>query len=151
MAQQKQNQTIVIHRRHWGIHRALSLPEHRVHSLFDELIREPWCCRQFTAAMDVMETPREYFVEVEVPGVLPEAIRIRVSGARLTIEGDKKLARPKGPFNTHLSERCEGSFFRSLQFPEEIDASRIDRFIRDGVLYLKIRKNAQQSNERNSS
>jgi len=148
--QKEQNETIIIHRRQWGLRRALSLPEHRVHSLFDELIREPWCCRQFTAAMDILETAREYFIEVELPGIPADLIRVHLSGRRLMIEAEKRLARPEGPFNTHLSERCEGSFSRALQLPEEISASRIERFLRDGVLYLKIKKNPQSPSERNS-
>lgn len=151
MPPQEQKRTIVIHRRHCEMHRAMSLSEHQVHTLFDELIHHAWNCRQFTAALDVLETEEAYFIEIELPGVAPEGIRVRVNNRVLVIEGKKDLARPPGEYHAHISERCEGSFSRTLQLPEAVAASDIEQFMKNGVLYLKVRKPQSHESERQSS
>lgn len=151
MPPQPPNRMVTIHHRHQSLHRRMRLSEHQVNTLFDELIHHAWRCEQFTAALDVLETEKEYFVEIELPGVEPEGVRVRVNGRVLTIEGKKDLARPKRSFDVHIGERCEGDFSRTLQLPETIRPSDIEQFMKNGVLYLKIRKPQTNQSERQSS
>lgn len=64
-------------------------------------------------------------------------IEISVSNGRLTIKAEKKEERDK---NHYLSERRYGSFARSFDLPDGIDASGIKATKDDGVLKIALPK-----------
>jgi HSP20 family protein len=111
--------------------------------LMDELLRAGGSGGRvtgFTPALDVRETPDDYLVMVDLPGVKAEDVTIEVNDQVLTISGSRV---PVEPGESQLTERPYGSFVRSLTLPKGVDSDGIAASYRDGVLELRIPKPAE--------
>jgi HSP20 family protein len=90
-------------------------------------------------AVDLHETPDNYVVAAEVPGMSRDDLEIRTQDGRLTISGIRReQTRPCEQY--HRIERGHGSFTRTFQLPVPIDAERITADLRDGVLTVTCPK-----------
>jgi len=92
--------------------------------------------------MDVTETTDHIECQIEVPGIDPEQIEIRLENGRLTIAGEKKSAYSGGAEDgvvRHL-ERGFGRFERSLTLPRVVDGQRIRAVHENGVLMIVLPK-----------
>ncbi len=89
--------------------------------------------------VDLLETPDEYMITAELPGVSREDVSIEVNEGRLTLSGmrrDRSGAREE----YHRLERGHGRFTRTFQLPIPVDADRITADLRDGVLTVTCPK-----------
>lgn len=93
-----------------------------------------------TPAADVLETEGEYRVLVDLPGVDPSAIQLRVEKDTLTIQVDRKQPQAEAGEAVHRSERAFGTFFRSFALPRSVDAGRVEAAYQQGVLSVKLPK-----------
>lgn len=93
-----------------------------------------------TPAADVLETEGEYRVLVDLPGVDPSAIQLRVEKDTLTIQVDRKQPQAEAGEAVHRSERAFGTFFRSFALPRSVDATRVEAGYQQGVLSVKLPK-----------
>ncbi|MGH9372039.1 MAG: Hsp20/alpha crystallin family protein [Vicinamibacterales bacterium] len=91
--------------------------------------------------IDVYETERTYVITAEVPGLSREQVELAVEDSRLTIQG-RREARPSssGALHFHQVERGHGTFRRTFEFAEKIDAERVTAEMADGVLTISIPK-----------
>ncbi|KAI8077224.1 HSP20-like chaperone [Gilbertella persicaria] len=100
------------------------------------------------AATDMIEKPEFYELQVEIPGYDKKDIKIEVSDS----QQDKDQKQQTTEVTQHnspkwwLNERVVGSFTRSFNFPNPIDAEQIKASCQDGILKLIIPKgNKNQS------
>ena len=93
----------------------------------------------FVPAIDIQESVDEFTLFVEVPGVDPEAINIRVTGDVLTLEGEKRLP-ADGDVTWQHAERRFGSFTRSFQLTTPIDTQKVAADSKHGVLRISLPK-----------
>ena len=56
----------------------------------------------------------------------------------ITIKGEKKEHREKRAANVHFSEVYTGSFERSFQLPEGVEADQVEARFENGVLEVSI-------------
>lgn len=91
-------------------------------------------------AIDLVEKDKEYEVTAELPGIDEKNIEIRLSNRMLTIKGEKSEDTERHDKDYHLSERRYGSFERSIELPEGVDADRIEASFAKGILTLKLPK-----------
>src|SRR5262249_41246295 len=91
--------------------------------------------------VDVYETPNDFVVAVEVPGVDPSSIDVTAVGCVLTLKGAKDADSLPDP-QVHLRERTFGSFHRQITLPNEVDFDRAEATIDHGVLNIRIPKRA---------
>lgn len=89
--------------------------------------------------VNVWEQDHDFFAEAEVPGLGQEDFEILVVGNELTIKGTRKPTET-GVGQVHRRERVSGSFARSIRLPAEVDASKVEATLRDGVLTVKLPK-----------
>jgi len=101
---------------------------------------ESW---QAAPAMDLAETDGEYEITAELPGMDEKNIDIKLSNGMLTIKGEKSEEKEEKDKEYYLSERRYGSFQRSFQMPEGIDADKIAGSFAKGVLTVKLPKTAE--------
>lgn len=100
--------------------------------------------RQVTyPAFNAWEKDHEYFVEAECPGYAIGDLEISVIGNQLTIAGKssqdgKNQQAPNDLY--HRRERSQRSFQRVLTLPSEVDATKVDASLKDGVLTIKLPK-----------
>ena len=90
-------------------------------------------------SINIWEQRDEFMAEAEVPGVKVEDLDISVAGNELTLKGRRPDIAEDGTIY-HRRERGVGSFTRMVRLPVEIDSSRVEASLRDGVLTLKLPK-----------
>ena len=93
----------------------------------------------WTPPVDVVETPDQYVVTAEVPGLTREDVEIHMHEGRLTLSGTRR-ERGTTCERYHRVERGRGTFSRSFQLPVPVDAQRIVADLRDGVLTVTCPK-----------
>ena len=91
-------------------------------------------------AADVLETEAEYRVLVDLPGIDPNDIQLRVEKDTLSIQVDRKQPQPAAGETVHRSERSFGTFFRSFALPRGVDATRVEAGYEKGVLVVRLPK-----------
>ena len=91
-------------------------------------------------AVDVAEKEKEYEVTAELPGMDESNIDVKFADGMLTIKGEKKEEKEEKKKDYYLSERRYGSFQRSFQVPEGVDADKIEANFKNGVLTVKLPK-----------
>jgi HSP20 family protein len=113
-------------------------------SLFDldmpRLRRATW---PVAPAMDLVENEKEYEITAELPGIDEKNIEIKLTSRVLTIKGEKREEKEEKEKDYYLSERRYGSFHRSFQLPEVVDADKIEANFAKGVLTVKLPKTAE--------
>ena len=97
--------------------------------------------------VDVSEDDKAYRIEAELPGVDESDIDVTVRDNRLSLRAEKKSETEKRDENVHMSERRYGSFERSFQLPDGVDAEKIKAKFSNGVLTLKLPKSAKAKSE----
>jgi HSP20 family protein len=76
-------------------------------------------------SMDVTETDKEIEITAELPGLEEKDVQIKLADNLLTIRGEKKVEKEETDKNYRLVERSYGSFERSLELPDGINADAI--------------------------
>lgn len=89
---------------------------------------------------DMVETEDEIIVHVELPGVDPKDMEVNLQERMLTIRGEKRTEQKEEEKGRAYSERFFGSFERRLILPAEVDASKIQAELKEGVLQVHLPK-----------
>lgn len=120
---------------------------HPLWSLFNDCFsdEEPSNVRK----SDIIEDDQGYKLEIEVPGVDKKNIRISLDKGYLSVNAHiVKNNNQEGGKRKYLhSERYEGSFTRSFYVGNDIKRSDIEATVNNGLLLVRIKKPAQQSDE----
>ena len=66
--------------------------------------------------MDVEETPEEFIVRADLPGVPQKDVKVSLMGDTLTIRGSRNDEKKRQDGSFHRVERTYGSFERSFTF-----------------------------------
>ena len=90
--------------------------------------------------IDVYETDRAYVITAEVPGLIREQVELAVEDSRLTLQGRREARPGSEAVHYHQVERGHGSFKRTFEFTEKIDADRVTADLADGVLTISVPK-----------
>jgi HSP20 family protein len=101
--------------------------------------------------MDVRETENELRISVEMPGVSPDEVDIKLDDDLLTIRGEKKLERRDDRENMHFTERAYGTFQRVLRLPFKVDPAQVQARFDNGVLAVTLPKPKGQEASRRIS
>ena len=94
----------------------------------------------WTPRVDVSETDKEVLLDVEIPGIEKNDIKIEVKNNTLYISGERK--HEKKTENTECSriERHYGKFERSFGLPETVDTGKVSAKYKEGILELTLPK-----------
>jgi HSP20 family protein len=90
--------------------------------------------------LDVAETPDEYVLSAELPGVAVNNVEVNVEENVVTISGTKPAPEDTETMRYHRIERPYGAFQRSLALPRNVDPEQVTARFRDGVLEVRIGK-----------
>ncbi len=97
-------------------------------------------------SVELAETDKEIRVTAELPGLDEKDVEVKVVNRVLTIKGEKKEESEEQRKDYHLSERRYGSFQRSFQLPQGVDAEKIEASFSKGLLTVKLPKTAEAKN-----
>ncbi len=91
-------------------------------------------------AVDVIETPEEYQILADLPGVDKKDLEVTLTGTLLSIKGSRKEESESRTRKQYRKETSAGKFRRTLDLPSQVDASKVEAEFKDGVLSLRIAK-----------
>ena len=95
------------------------------------------------APVNIAETASGFNLEVSVPGINKEDIRVNVEKGLLTISYDKKEENKQEEAKTIRREFSHRSFKRSFTVADEINADAIQAKYENGILKLFLPKKEQ--------
>lgn len=93
--------------------------------------------------LDLSETDDALEVRMDVPGVKPADIDIKVSDHLLTISGQRTEKREEKGRTFHRVERQSGTFSRSVTLPCAVSEDKVEANYKDGVLQVRLPKSAE--------
>jgi len=99
--------------------------------------------RVWHPATDVIEQANGYLVNLELPGVQPDAVEVVFEQNTLTVRGTKApTVQPTedAELRIYTAERVSGAFERSFRLPEHVDGNAIQATFQNGVLSISIPK-----------
>lgn len=105
----------------------------------DESTAPKECGYAWTPAADVVETPDEFRVTLELAGVTRDAVTVEVRGRFLVIQGERCMGPdPGGVYQ--VMERSYGPFSRRFALPQGVSRYEIEAVMKDGLLCVTIQK-----------
>lgn len=113
---------------------------------FDELVRDlnpnqtDGSQSFLTPAADVVETGKAVEITLDLPGVVPEQIDVKLEGNQLTISAERKDEKSVQETGWIRRERAQGSFSRSFSLPTTLDGTKPEATYRHGVLTVRLPK-----------
>lgn len=112
--------------------------------LFSEFMKPLRTDSEFYPRVDAYETQDKVVLELEVPGVKKEELKITVEDGVLKISGEKKTERDEKGRNYRIIERSFGKFERSFIIPDYVDVKHITARYNEGVLTLEMPKKKEE-------
>lgn len=92
---------------------------------------------------DVLETDTEIRVIVDLAGVSPENINIKVEGGNLIIHGVRREPQGESGLVYRIMEISYGPFERAIQLPDRVDAEKAQAGYSEGFLEIILPKPAR--------
>jgi HSP20 family protein len=89
-------------------------------------------------AMNVWTNEDGAVVTAELPGFDPETIDVSVVGNTLTVSGERQPEEVGEDGRYHRRERSCGRFKRSFELPFQVDATKVDANLENGVLNVAL-------------
>jgi len=88
-------------------------------------------------AVDIFEDRSDVTVWADLPGVTKDKLAVNVHDGHLTIEAEAEVPMPPGLRVQHAEIR-HSHFARTFSLSSDLDASKIEANLQDGVLKLTI-------------
>ncbi len=108
---------------------------------FNELFTVPMLGTfDWKPTVDIHETPENFLVTAELPGMKREDVNVSLEGGVLTLTGERKSETETKEQKAHRIERSYGRFERSFALPETVDPDKVLAEFRDGLLNVKLAK-----------
>ncbi len=114
-----------------------------INRVFDRFFGEDASAASWTPRVDIREEAERFVILVDVPGVDPKEIEVRMDRNVLVIKGERKAEPAQEGQRWSRQELARGAFERSFTLPETADADAIQASGRHGVLEIVIPRKAQ--------
>ena len=90
-----------------------------------------------SVAMDAYRRGDQFLIQLDLPGVDPDAIDLTVEQNVLTIRAERRFEPQEGD-ELLIGERPQGTFTRQLMLGESLDTDRLEADYEQGVLTVRI-------------
>ncbi len=133
---------------HWNSLQDLFAIQEKMNRLFEETIHrtefpdDSLEAALWSPAADVYETTEEIILQIELPGVRLEDVRLESVDGKLRVSGHRRAEPGVQPRNFVRMERIYGSFSREFPVPPTIDPPGIKATLRAGVLKVIAAKSS---------
>lgn len=98
-----------------------------------------WSIAEASPRTNLYDVGDRLEVRVEVPGIAKDDLSIKIQGNYLEISGTRKTDNPEG-YKAHRIERGESTFTRSFTLPTEVETTKVEAALKDGILTLRLPK-----------
>lgn len=102
-------------------------------------------------AVNIKENEKAYIIELAVPGVSKEDIKISLEKDVLTISSSKESKSDKKVDDFKRKEFSYNSFSRSFSIPETINKDKVKASHANGILSIELPKIAKDEKNKNRS
>ncbi|MEX0770513.1 MAG: Hsp20/alpha crystallin family protein [Balneolaceae bacterium] len=89
---------------------------------------------------DISEDEKEYTLQMDLPGIEKEDVKVSYQEGRLIITGERKHEEKEEKKDYIRRERSAGSFYRAFKLPDEVREDEIKAIFKEGVLNVHIPK-----------
>ena len=94
----------------------------------------------FVPRVEIEETPEQFVLRMDLPGVAQKDVKVQVMGDTLTIRGERKQEGSEKEGNWLRCERTYGTFERSFTLGAPVRADQVKATSKDGVLEVRVPK-----------
>ncbi|MDR0714582.1 MAG: Hsp20/alpha crystallin family protein [Bacteroidales bacterium] len=118
--------------------------------IFNDFFGNEWIERQNSTspAVNIIETDKEFKVEIAAPGLTKKDFRIDVHDDNHLMVTVEKESQTEDSGHKYLRrEFVRSSFCQSLIFPDNVDKDNIKAKMENGVLVIELPKVAKQEKE----
>lgn len=98
-----------------------------------------WDASQSLPNTNLYDAGENLEMKIEVPGIAKENLSVKIQGNYLEIRGERISDAPEG-YTSHRVERGTNSFTRSFTLPSDVDSSRVEARLDNGLLTLILPK-----------
>ena len=100
--------------------------------------------------VDLIEEDDQYIVKTELPGFNKEDVNIELNKDVLVLKAERKSEEEEKSENYLHRERAYASCQRTINFPKEVDPSKVKAKMNNGLLELKVPLREPKPEERMS-
>ena len=97
---------------------------------------------------DVTDEGNEYVIHAELPGFDKDDVDVELNKDVLRLKAERKTESEDQSKSYLYRERSYASFRRNIFFPEEVDPSKVEGTMDNGILTLTVPKRAPRPEER---
>ena len=94
----------------------------------------------FKPGANILETDSAFKIQLALPGLKKEEVKIDLRDNTLTISGERNSQKEEKEGTWHYSEIRQGKFSRSFIIPETVSQDDIEANFSDGMLELNLPK-----------
>jgi HSP20 family protein len=109
------------------------------HTPFDRtpaLLREDF----YAPSVDISEDDANIYVDADIPGFDQKNIKVNVKNDMLTISAKRDEKKEEKKKNFHRVERIQGSFYRQILLPSDVNTDKVKASYKNGVLKIVLPK-----------
>ena len=124
--------------------------------ILDDFFGNEWVDKTSSPAVNVIETDKEYKVEIAAPGLTRDDFKIDINeDNELTVSMEKKVEKneeseKEGKKHTYLRREFSYSSFRQrMILPDNVNVDNIDAKMENGVLTIDIPKKTEEEKRKN--
>ena len=134
----------------WNSLQDLFAIQEKVNRLFEETIHrtefpdEGLDTALWSPAADVFESTDEIILNIELPGVLLDDVRLEALEGKLRVSGHRRADEGVEPRHFVRMERIYGNFSREFAVPGAVDPTSIKATLRNGVLKIVAPKSERR-------
>jgi HSP20 family protein len=126
----------------------LTSMHNRINRLFEDAFSRGWdregedtgALAAWHPTTDIYETKDDYVFKIEIPGLSKDDVKIEIKDNTLSIKGERKEEKEVKREDYHRVERCSGTFSRSFALPQNVDSTKTNATMKNGILELRVAK-----------
>lgn len=96
--------------------------------------------QNFSPKTDISEDDKGYYLEIALPGMKKDDVKLEIKQDVLSIEGERKFENEEKGKSYHRIETSYGKFKRSFTLPDPVNREGVDASFEHGLLKVFLPK-----------
>jgi HSP20 family protein len=88
--------------------------------------------------VEMVQRNHELVIRADLPGLTKDDVKVEITEDAIMIAGERKREHEEEKGGVYRSERCYGSFYRTIALPEGAMTDQAKAVFRDGVLEITM-------------
>ncbi len=102
-----------------------------------------WEKLMISPSVDLLEDDKQLKIEIEMPGMGPEDVKLSIADHVLTIKGEKTTSKTDKDQNYMKREIAYGAYQRTIPLPNSVDTTQAKASFKKGMLWVTLPKKAE--------